>query len=90
MVFDEKLLSMLSYFLDFVRPLLRAVLSREALEAATSFLFPNWDEVMSPEPSDMVQRFCSTMGLSVTANTIRSLWEMKVEWMYQNGSCTCT
>ena len=89
-VFDEKLLSMLSYYLDFVRPLLRAVLSREALEADTGYLFPAWMDVMSPEPSDMIQRFCSTMGLSLTANTIRSLWEMKVEWMYQHGNFTCT
>jgi len=81
---------MLSYFLDFVRPLLRAVLSREALEAADGYLFPNWNEIMSPEPSDLVQRFCVPKGLSITANTIRSLWEMKVEWMYQHGSYTCT
>jgi hypothetical protein len=84
-VFDETLLAMLDFFLNFVRPLLRAVQTREALEAPTSFLFPAWSSIMSPEPSDLVQRFCASLGLSITATVIRALWEMKVEWMYRNG-----
>jgi len=86
-VFDETLLMMLSYFLEHVRPLLRAVLSRADLEARTGYLFPDWVNVMTAAPSDLIQRFCALLGLSITANGIRCLWEMKVEWMYQHGRC---
>lgn len=84
-VFDDKLLEMLDFYLKYVRPLLRAVLSKAALEDPVSFLWPDWNASMLPAPSDMVQRYCKSMGLQITATTIRSLWEMKVEWMYQNG-----
>lgn len=88
-VFDDKLLEMFDFFLKNVRPLLRAVLSKAALENPVSFLWPDWNANMMPAPSDMVQRYCSKMGLQINSTTIRCLWEMKVEWMYQQG-CVST
>ena len=85
---DDCLKTVLSFFLTKVRPLLRAVMSKEMLTDKSGLLCPAWGPTaMEPISKDPIKRFCKKhMGTATTTTDMRAMWEMKAGHMVDNGS----
>jgi len=82
------LLRVLAFFLTMVRPLLRAVMPKEMLTDKSGLLCPAWGPTaMEPISKDPIKRFCKKhMGTATTTTDMRAMWEMKAGHMVDNGS----
>jgi hypothetical protein len=85
---DDCLKTVLAFFLTKVRPLLRAVMSKEMLTDKSGLLCPAWGPTaMEPISKDPIKRFCKKhMGTATTTTDMRAMWEMKAGHMVDNGS----
>jgi hypothetical protein len=85
---DDCLKTVLAFFLTKVRPLLRAVMSKEMLTDKSGLLCPAWGPTaMEPISKDPIKRFCKKhMGTATTTTDMRAMWEMKAGHMVDNGN----
>jgi hypothetical protein len=64
-------------------------MTKEQLLDPNGILFPAWNIVMKSEPSDLILTFClAELGLSMTSNKFRALWEMRADYMYKKRYIT--
>ena len=83
---DEVLKSKLKIVMMKVRPLLRAVMSKEALTDPRGLMIPAWTSTMEVIKRDPVKAWSlKHMGTATTITDVRCMWEMAGGYCHDNG-----
>ena len=69
-----------------VRPLLRVMMSKEALTDPLGFMIPDWSSTMQVIKRDPVKTWSlKYMGTATTTTDVRCMWEMAGGYCHDNG-----
>jgi hypothetical protein len=83
---DDLLKLKLKSFMMSVRPLLRAVLSKNDLTDPLGIMTPDWGSTMQILKRDPVKTFSRKyMGTTTTITDCRIMWEMAAGYCHDNG-----